>query len=293
MVVWEDDAKPVELEIFNGSFAATYGLADKTTNEDKTYFWIARDGVEFPVEVVIFQGEKGGYADQYLLYDLHRSNERSDYADLTDEEFANFRAVTTTGMGEGVFYRSSSPVNPDIARNTFADAAAKEAGIKTIMNQADSEESAKAYEGFANSYVAKQNVIYLALGADMAADQNREGFAEGLRFFAANEGPYLIHCNEGQDRTGFTVAILESLMGASLDEIIADYMMTFENFYGVEKGSKQYEAISNNIVKNLKVAFSVDSLYDLDLANAADAYLQGIGLSADEIAAIRAKLGSK
>lgn len=293
MVVWEDDAKPAELEIFNGSFAATYGMADKTTNEDKTYFWTARDGVEFPVEVVIFQGEKGGYADQYLLYDLHRSNERSDYADLTDEEFANFRAVTTTGMGEGVFYRSSSPVNPDIARNTFADAAAKEAGIKTIMNQADSEESAKAYEGFADSYVAKQNVIYLALGADMAADQNREGFAEGLRFFAANEGPYLIHCNEGQDRTGFTVAILESLMGASLDEIIADYMMTFENFYGVEKGSKQYEAISNNIVKNLKVAFSVDSLYDLNLSEAAEVYLQGIGLRADEIAAIRAKLSTK
>lgn len=293
MVVWEDDAKPVELEIFNGSFAATYGLADKTTNEDKTYYWTARDGVAFPVEVVIFQGEKGGYADEYLLYDLHRSNERGDYENLTDEAFANFRAVATTGMGEGILYRSSSPINPDIARNTSADAAAEEAGIKTIMNQADTEESAKVYDSFTDSYVGKQNVIYLALGADMAADQNREGFAEGLRFFAANEGPYLIHCNEGQDRTGFTVAILESLMGASLDEIIADYMQTFENFYGVEKGSKQYAAISNNIVKNLKIAFAVDSLDGLDLAEAADTYLQGIGLSADEIAAVKAKLGAK
>ena len=58
----------------------------------------------------------------------------------------------------------------------------------------------------------------------MASDQNRTGFAEGLRFFIANDGPYLIHCNEGQDRTGFSVAILECLMGASEEEVVADYM---------------------------------------------------------------------
>ncbi len=293
LVVWEDDAKPVELEIFNGSFAATYGLADKTTNEDKTYFWSAREGVEFPIKVTVSQGEKGGYAGQYLLYDLNRTNERDDYAALTDKEFANFRAVTTTGMGENVLYRASSPVNPKIGRSAFADAAVKEAEIKTIMNQADNEESANAYEGFADTYTASQNVIYLALGADMASDQNRTGFAEGLRFFIANDGPYLIHCNEGQDRTGFSVAILECLMGASEEEVVADYMKTFENFYGVEKGSEQYNAISNNIVKNLKSAFAVNSLDGLDLADAAETYLRGIGLSDDEITALKEKLSAK
>ena len=293
LVVWEDDAKPVELEIFNGSFAATYGLADKTTNEDKTYFWTAQEGVEFPVKVTVSQGEKGGYADQYLLYDLNRTNERGDYAALTDEEFANFRAVTTSGMGKNVLYRASSPVNPKIGRSAFADAAVKEAEIKTIMNQADNEEAANAYEGFADTYTASQNVIYLALGADMASDQNRAGFAEGLRFFIANDGPYLIHCNEGQDRTGFSVAILECLMGASREEVVADYMKTFENFYGVEKGSEQYNAISNNIIKNLKTAFAVNSLDGLDLTEAAEAYLRGIGLRDEEITALKEKLGAK
>ena len=196
-------------------------------------------------------------------------------------------------MGENVLYRASSPVNPKIGRSAFADAAVKEAEIKTIMNQADNEESANAYEGFADTYTASQNVIYLALGADMASDQNRTGFAEGLRFFIANDGPYLIHCNEGQDRTGFSVAILECLMGASEEEVVADYMKTFENFYGVEKGSEQYNAISNNIVKNLKSAFAVNSLDGLDLADAAETYLRGIGLSDDEITALKEKLSAK
>ena len=56
-------------------------------------------------------------------------------------------------------------------------------------------------------------------------------------------------------------------------------MKTFENFYGVEKGSEQYNAISNNIVKNLKSVFAVNSLDGLDLADAAETYLRGIRLS--------------
>ena len=50
LVAWKDASKPVELEVFNGSFAAGYGLATKTTNPDKSYVWNANEGVTFPVE---------------------------------------------------------------------------------------------------------------------------------------------------------------------------------------------------------------------------------------------------
>ena len=223
--------------------------------------------------------------------ELVRSEERASYPDLTDEQYANFRAVTTTGMGEGKLYRSSSPVNPEINRNKEADAAAAAAGVKTFVNLADNEESMKAYEGFADSYYAGQAVICLNLGVDFAADDFKAGLAEGLRFIAANEAPFLVHCNEGKDRAGFMAAVLEALMGANADEITADYMMTFYNFYGVQPGTEQYDVIAaSNIQKSLAAAFHMTSIFEGDLQAAAVAYLAEIGVSAEDSAAVQAKL---
>ena len=40
----------------------------------------------------------------------------------TIEEFANFRAVATTGIRKNTLYRTASPVDPRCNRNTYADA---------------------------------------------------------------------------------------------------------------------------------------------------------------------------
>ena len=135
-----------------------------------------------------------------MIHQLARSNERADYPDLTDEQYANFRAVTTTGMGQYALYRTSSPINPELNRNKEADAAANAAGVRTVMNLADSAETMKSYEDYAYSYYSGLDVIALNLGVDFAADDFRAGLAEGFRFLAAHDGPYLIHCNEGKDR---------------------------------------------------------------------------------------------
>ena len=293
LVVWPDDeSTPAELEVFNGSFAATYGLADVTRNPDKTFFVTAREGVTFPVDVTISLAEKNGYRDEYAIFDLTRSDERMDYPALSDAEFANFRAVSTTGFGEGRLYRSSSPVNPSISRNAYADKAAEEAGIKTFLNLSDDQASAEAYEGYADTYYSRQQIVFLGLGVDFTSQTNRDGLAEGLRALTTAETPILIHCNEGQDRAGFVSAVLECLMGASLDEVVADYMVTFHNYYGVEPGTEQYSIIANNIQKNLRIAFGVEDLSAADLQAEAVDYLQEIGVSAEDVAALQAKLGA-
>ena len=221
-----------------------------------------------------------------------RSENREDYPELSDEEFANFRAVTTTGVGTGKLYRSSSPVNPEISRNLIADQAASAAGVKTFINLADNEEVMRGYEGFDASYYSKQAIIPLNLGVDFMADEFRAGLAEGLRFIAANEAPYLVHCTEGKDRAGFVSAVLECLMGATADEVIADYMVTFFNYYGVQPETEQYDIIANsNICKSLAAAFDIADIREADLQAEAEAYLLEIGLSADEIAQIRTNLG--
>ena len=279
------------LAINMGDLATTALIAEKEKTEaDPGYLWHYL--VDEPVPVAFAMKEKGGYYDQWVMHQLTRSENREDYPDLTDAEYANFRVISTTGVGEGKLYRSSSPVNPEINRNHEADAAAQDAAVRTFINLADNEETMKGYEGFAESYYSKQNIIGLNLGVDFAAEDFKAGLADGLRFIAANDAPYLVHCNEGKDRAGFVSAVLEALMGASAEEITADYMVTYYNYYGVQPGTEQYDVIAaSNIQKSLAAAFEMDSIFEGDLQAAAVNYLSNIGLSAEEIAAVQANLG--
>ena len=286
-----DPAGCLMLAISMGNFGETYGLAYKTTNADKTWFWTAFDGVEFPVEVRFEMGEKGGYLSEYTLHALTRTNNREDYPELSDEEFANFREITTTGMGKGKLYRTSSPIDPELGRNTYADKAIEKAGVTVIMNLANSSDEAHAFEGYNDTYYSKQNVIFLNLGVDFQSEDFKKGLAEGLKFFASNKGVYAFHCTEGKDRAGFTAALLECFMGATYDEVCEDYMKTYENYYKVEKGSDKYNAIlQSNIVKTLQAAFGITDLSSADLRAAAENYIRSIGLTESEIAALRANL---
>lgn len=54
---------------------------------------------------------------------------------------------------------------------------------------------------YASLYQAGK-VKALNLSLNFEAEDFKEGLAEGLRFFTANEGPYLVHCDEGKDRAG-------------------------------------------------------------------------------------------
>ncbi len=276
-----------------GDLATFAGVATKEKTEaDPGYVWHYNEGVEVPVTVTIEMKEPGAYYDSWLMNQLVRSENREDYPQLTDAEFANFRAVTTTGVGENKLYRSSSPVNPEINRNKQADAAAREAGIKTFINLADNDQVMRGYEGFDESYYSNQSIITLNLSVDFAAEDFRSGLADGVRFIAANEAPFLVHCNEGKDRAGFVTAVLECLMGASAEEVTADYMVTFYNYYGVEAGTEQYYAIAKaNIQKSLAKAFEIDTIEGADLAKEAEEYLLAIGVSEEDIAAAKAKLG--
>ena len=279
----------VVLAINMGDFATTAGIAQKTvTEEEPGYRWDYL--MESRVEITITMKEKGGYREEWLIRQLVRTNERADYAHLSDESFANFRVIETTGMGKGVLYRSSSPINPAYGRNTYADKAAENAGIITVVNLAD---TSNIYDSAENSYYSTCKVTYVNLGMDFLSEATLNGLAEGMRFIINNDGPYLIHCNEGKDRAGFVSALLECLMGATLDEVIDDYMTTYYNYYGVEEGTEKYAAIvKNNLIQVLGTTFKVDDVYKADLAAEAKAFLmEDAGLTADEVTTLKSKLG--
>ena len=283
------------LAINYGQLGMEIGIIEKAP-AGADYAYQVKEGIEFPINVTIEMKEKGGYVDRLALGLLNRTNDRDDYEDLTDAEFANFREITTTGMAPKTLYRASNPVNPDISRNVYADKACEEAGIKTFINLSDSESVAQSFEGFADSYYSKQNIIYLSLPVTFTSDTFKDGLAEGLRFIIANEGPYLFHCAEGKDRAGLTAAILEALMGASIDEIRDDYAKTYINYYDVQDGKHQeiapavMDTIREIIVRNMTASFESEDITAPTLAEAAEKYLLAIGLSGDEITALKGKL---
>jgi len=256
-------------------------------------------GIGVGDQVTLTLKEKAGALTVQEINNLVYSTDRADFE--SDAVFANFRAVKLGEMGEGRLYRSASPVDNSFARAAYANALAEEAGIQAVMNMANTEEEMNAYfaaEDFQSAYYknlyASGKVIALGLPINFTSDEFGEGIVRGLVFLSENEGPYLVHCTEGKDRAGFASMMLEMLMNASLEEIIADYMLSYENYYGVEPGTEKYQMIAEkNIMEMLRAVAGLEkgaSLEGVDLRAAAEAYLTAHGMTAEAIAALRANL---
>ena len=260
---------------------------------------VAKVDVGSPITITM--KEKGGAAALQATYSLKYTNDRADYA--TDEIFANFRPVVMGDIAEGKLYRSASPVNDENSRAATADKLIKAAGVKAVMNLADTDEEMAEYmaaEGFASPYykslVDAQAVIALGMPVNYASEEFGEGIVKGLTFLAQHDGPYLVHCTEGKDRAGFTSALLEALMGAKLEDIVADYMTSYVNYYHIDPvaDKDKYDLIAEgNVMEMLRAVAGLEKGADLsktDLAKAAESYLTAHGMTAEDLAALKANL---
>lgn len=256
--------------------------------------------------------EKGGYLADYKEYGTIYSDNREEYA--SDEEFANFRMIETTGLAKGMFYRSSNPFNNkrNKARRATAERLCAAAGIKAELDFGDDEEDIREVlqkAELANSYCAQlykqKKVALLRLTGGALAGEGMRKVAEALRFILANEGPFLIHCDEGKDRAGFVCMLLEALAGASIEDIRRDYMQTFCNYYHLKTGSEKYLRIQKMNVDRLlyiiahphKIAQILSMHWEtIDLTGmnpqivAMDYCMEKLKLSVKELKAIQVKL---
>ena len=298
-LVLRNDGDVMILAINMGDFASTYGIATKVTNPDKTYEWVFEEGKKLEdVTLTLVLSGKGEYRDQYLIHQLSRTNDRNDYS--SDAVFANFREIKGGNLGSGALCRSSSPVNNEIGRAMYADELAEENKINTVMNLADSSDAVEGYfkeEGFASPYYKSLyengQVIALNMGVSFKTREFQAALVEGLTFLSKSEGPYLIHCNEGKDRAGFTSALLSALMGLSYEEIAADYMTSYENYYHVEKGTEQYEAVKRSNIDSMLsfiAGVEADNLSSVDLSAKAEEFLLAIGMEKANIDTLKSKL---
>lgn len=264
--------------------------------------------VKTPIEVIVSLKEKGGYLTglEIMRNFQYLSTNIESYPELSIEEFANFREVRTTGIGKGKLYRSSSPIYISLGRYLYADSLAKDAGINTFINLADTKNNAESNKGFESSYYSSQNAIFLSLPVEFFSTPFKEGLVNGFRYMSEHDSPYLVHCTYGMDRTGFTIAVLEALMGATAEDIQADYAKTFSNYYNVVDGmqvplnGQQVDFFKSVVLRNLRTVYHAEGINipdtgiadnsNADWAAATELYLQKLGMTLEEISALKEKL---
>lgn len=247
--------------------------------------------------------EKGKYLPIQEASDIHYFDERERYD--SDAMFANFRSMNLGKLKRDVIYRSASPCDNQHNRAPYVDALIREAGVKTILDLADNEVKIEKYiarDDFASPYFLSLyenvQVIPIALNMNYLSDDFGAKIVQGFNLMAEKEGPYLIHCTEGKDRTGFVAMLIEALAKASYEEIEADYMKTYANYYRIDKSNdkEKYQIILERNLDGMIAFMCNDAGIDFkncDLSIYAENYLQRCGMSEEQIQALKGCLMEK
>ena len=136
----------------------------------------------------------------------------------------------------------------------------------------------------------------LDLSSNFFSDKFACSIADGFSFLAHSEPPYCVHCTECKDRAGFAIMLLAALMGAELEEIVDDYMLSFYNYYGItqETEPERYEVVLNTnlyaMLYHVTGVNSYEELTQVDLESAVTKYLLGAGMYEDDILTLKTKL---
>lgn len=297
-----------DLPYYNGYYTLTgsplliaypgYDYIKAAINSGDDLWAVAGVGENDTAEITLDQ--RGKYADIQSARDIHYTDDRAEYAG--DEVFANFRSISAGNIKENFVYRSASPCDDQHNRASYTDALMSAAGVRCVLDLSDTHDKIQGYvsrEGFASPYFLSLydsgRVIPIALNMNYGSDEFKSRLAGGLLEMSAQEGPYLIHCTEGKDRTGFVCMLIEALAGASYEEIVNDYMITYDNYYGIteEKDPARYKVIVENVLEPMISSMAGDDTADIktaDLCVCAEAFLRGAGMTESQVRALKAAI---
>ena len=264
---------------------------------------------------------QGGYDyEQKLVGGLTYSKDFEDYEEKNgvskEEVFANFRAVKSEAMKENVLFRSASPFDNANNRAPYVNELAKANGIDYVLDLADSQKKIDKYKesevwsqlDYAQQLLDNDQVCLMSMSAAYEGAGYQTALVNGLNSaLAHNATKILFHCTEGKDRTGFVGLVLESLCGASYEEMLNDYMITYDNYYNLTEESDKtaYDYIVDlkfNDMVNYLLTFDPsleaqgDGSYDLakvtpeNFAAAARNLLAKAGMSEENLDALTALL---
>ncbi len=244
--------------------------------------------------VTIVLHEKGKYTVNQELFSQKHSDDPSDFDSL--ETFCNFRSLSGGTLKEGVIYRSASMTNNSTNRAHYVDELIAEYGINQIMDLSDTENSlaeSRAKDDWASSnfdaLYEKGNVQIVGLSVKPTSLEFCQKLCSSIYEMIQNKGPYLINCTEGKDRTGYAATLIEALCGASYEELRADYLKTYSDFYNIseetdpERVAAIMETSFDPIVEAMFCTEAGDDIHTIDYAEKARQFFLRGGLTEEQI----------
>lgn len=245
-------------------------------------------------KVTISMKEKGGSLDVQQALGMKYTNERGDYQGFSDAEFANARVVTAGKIAAGKLYRCSSPFSNGTNRAYYVSEYLESQGAKTVLNLADTKEKMLTYEmpTYSRKLWDEDNVILCPLKSDPTADDYNNQLIAALKELPSHSAPYVVHCVEGKDRTGYVCALLEGLCGATYEEMVNDYLITYYNYYKI---SPEKDGDVCNTLLSLKLnpclmfyagVSSEAELPKVDYVKAFSNYLLSHGMTSQQLEAL-------
>ena len=235
------------------------------------------------------------YKALHLKYSKHREDFSSDVV------FANFRNVKLGNIKEGILYRGASSIDNSYGRAKYVDKLISEVGVKFDVDLTDNDDKIKrhfAKKDFASNYFKSLyesgKTICLHMNTNYHEQKYHDRVVKAMIAMSKNEGPYYVHCVEGKNRTGFLLAVIEGLAGASYEEIVKDHMITFANYYGIteESDKEKYDILKARYIDSMLRDIADNDpwtgngtieLKNLDWVNIMGRYLTKNGMSQDDI----------
>ena len=258
-------------------------LLQTSLTQGRELLWNTAE-LESNMTATITLSQKGKYKDIQDARDIHYFDDRTLYA--SDDVFANFRSLKGGRLKDNFLFRAASPCDNQHGRAKYVNDLIEKAGVEYIINLADTDAKIQGYmtkTGFNSSYFEMlyntNKVLPLALNMNFNSDYFKGQTIAALHAIIDNNGPFLIHCTEGKDRTGFLCVLIEALAGATYGEIVEDYMMTYFNYYAITKAfdAKRYNTIVENVLNPMIetiVGQSIALTKDTIIEDYATAYIQ-------------------
>jgi len=166
--------------------------------------------------------------------------------------------------------------------------------VKTVLNLTDTEEKMLTYDmpPYSRTLWEGGCVILCPLKADPTAEDYNNRLIAALKELPSHPAPYVVHCMEGKDRTGYACALLEGLCGATYEEMVADYLITYDNYYQITPENDR--DVCNTLI-SLKLnpclmyyagVSDEAQLANIDYAKAFSDYLLSHGMSQQQLDAL-------
>lgn len=209
-----------------------------------------------------------------------------------DAQSVNFREIRMGNISPGTLYRSSHPIK-DNKQDSVIAMLASNARISTVINLHDTNSGLYSKSFIApwyNKLYKSNRVIALGMNFSVTSESFKKKLKKLFQFMIKTEGPYLIHCHAGVDRTGFVCMVLEAFMGAKLDDVVNDYLKSFNSIFE----SNIYEAEKADKLTAMKILSAISDseiITDENLQQIAESYMRNsIKLTNKEIIAIKMRL---